>query len=647
MTIKRSTTIHRVLDEHPCHRLDDYVAAGGGRGLAAATALGPASTIDEVAASGLRGRGGAGFPTGVKWRTVATAETVAAPTPVVVNGAEGEPGTFKDRQLLRQNPFKVLEGALIAAAAVEASEVIVALKESFEHEQQIVADAIGQVVAAGWADGIDLRITLGPSAYLFGEETALLEVVEGRQPFPRVTPPYRRGLDPNEHAARRSASTVLLAGPGGTDEPPALVDNVETLANVPGILAEGADWYRTLGTAQSPGTLLCTITGRTRRHGVGEVPMGTPLGEIIELVGGGARPGRTIVAAISGVANPVLPASRFDTPATYEDMIAIGSGLGAGGFIVFDDESDLIAVAHAVARFLAVESCGQCEPCKLDGLAIAQHLDAIRTSHATDRDLTAIQQRLQTVARGARCFLAHQHQRVVSSILAEFPDALAEHVTGRRPSATCQLVAPIVDLVGGRAVLDTSQRAKQPDWTYGSTDSGSSPADLYANHPVHLHPPRVHELPLADDDADAADPFAEVRNGHRRIHESLIAAQAAGDDWSTAEPALRNLLHHLQVHDDITTQLLYPMLSRSADDIDADIDDIPHEQLAAALRNVEHILHDGHPPSTVELATIAELARQHIEADEREVLPLLRRNLDGDHLAKLRDALALATYRMA
>src|SRR5262245_46018678 len=193
METRLGITVHRVLDEHTCHRIDDYVAAGGGRGLAAARVLGADATIDEVAASGLRGRGGAGFPTGVKWRTVAAAATGAAATPVIVNGAEGEPGTFKDRELLRRNPFKVLEGALIAAIAVDAGEVIVALKASFEHERRIVAAAIEQVVAAGWAGDVSIRLLLGPGAYLFGEETALLEVVEGRQPFPRVDPPYRRG----------------------------------------------------------------------------------------------------------------------------------------------------------------------------------------------------------------------------------------------------------------------------------------------------------------------------------------------------------------------------------------------------------------------------------------------------------------------
>jgi hypothetical protein len=469
-------------------------------------------------------------------------------------------------------------------------------------------------------------------------------VIEGRQPFPRVTPPYRRGLDPNDPLARQSASTVRLAGPGGTDEPPAFVDNVETVANVPAIMAEGADWLRSMGTAASPGTLLCTITGRTVRHGVGEVEMGTPLGDIIDVVGGGPRPGHTLVAAISGVANPLVPAARFDTPATYEDMAAIGSGLGAGGFIVFDDESDLVAFAHAAARFLAVESCGQCEPCKLDGLAIADHLDAVRTSNATARDMAAIRANLETVTRGARCFLAQQQERVVASILAEFPDAFAEHVSGHRPAARCEVLAPVVDIVGGRAVLDSSQRAKRPDWSYRGAGSGASPADHYENQPVHIRPIKVHELPLAPDEGAGpeVDPFAEVLAGHRRIRESLAVAAAASDDWSAAEPALRDLLHHLQVHDDITSDVLYPMLERSAGAAGDDAVSAPQAEIEAALHGVERMLRAGPPLDSTRLDAVSELAHRHIDADEDDVLPMLRRGLDADHLDKLRDALAVA-----
>jgi NADH-quinone oxidoreductase subunit F len=525
--------------------------------------------------------------------------------------------------------------------------VIVALKNSFEQERRIVATAIDDVASAGWTERVGVRVVLGPTAYLFGEETAMLEVVEGRQPFPRVAPPYRRGLDPNDQPARRSASAVHLAGPGGTDESPALVDNVETLANVPSILAEGVEWFRSVGTSQSPGTLLGTITGRTRRHGVGEVPMGTPLGEIIDLIGGGARPGRTLVAAISGVANAIVPASLFDTPATYEDMRRIGSGLGAGGFIVFDDETDLVAVAHAAARFLAVESCGQCEPCKLDGLVISGHLDAIRASNATERDLTAIHQKLQTVTRGARCYLAQQQQQVVASVLSIFPEAFAQHIAKHRPTALCELLAPVVDIVGGQAVLDTSHRRKQPDWTYGRTDSGSFPADLYTDEPVHLHPARVTERPITVDDKvrlpdGIDDPFAEIRIGHRHIGESIDQVRSAGHDWSSLEPALHDLRHHLQVHDDITNGVLYPMLERAAGDAGDDLTIKPRDEIRSALHRVERILRSGTPPTTGELDEIADLVQQHDEAGEREVLPMLQECLDDVHLAKLSDALATA-----
>ena len=192
-------------------------------------------------------------------------------------------------------------------------------------------------------------------------------MIEGRQPFPRTAPPYREGLttDPVTDDGRIAATTSPGVGL-------VLANNVETLANVPGIVINGADWFRTLGTGDSPGTVVCTVSGDTRRAGVAEFPMGTPIGEIIEEIGGGARDDRRIVAAISGVANAILPVELFDTPACYDAMRAAGSGLGAAGFIVFDDATDMVAVAEGVSRFLAVESCGQCEPCKRDGLAVGR-----------------------------------------------------------------------------------------------------------------------------------------------------------------------------------------------------------------------------------------------------------------------------------
>jgi hypothetical protein len=208
--------------------------------------------------------------------------------------------------------------------------------------------------------------------------------------------------------------------------------------------------------------------------------MGTPLREIVERIGGGARSGHRVVAVMSGVANELVLADQLETPASYEAMAAIGSGLGTGGFIVFDDETDFAAVGHGVSRFLGVESCGQCTPCKQDGLALAELLDRVRSSDAHELDLVAIDDRLRTVADSARCGLATQHQLVVGSIALRFSDQLRAHVDGARAPADRVVVAPIVDIVDGVAVTDRGQVTKQPDWTHDPIDSGTSPAERLA-----------------------------------------------------------------------------------------------------------------------------------------------------------------------
>ncbi len=466
----------RILDPAPVATLADYVDSGGGRGLDAARKLGPLAIIDHVEASGLRGRGGAGFSTGRKWRTVAENLSALIPPAVVVNAAEGEPGTFKDRAILRRNPYKVLEGALAAAVAIGADRVVLALKASFSTELQRVREAIGEVRSAGWTDGVAFDVVEGPSHYLYGEETALLEVVAGRQPFPRLAPPFRHGVDVVGDVS--TVADVTMAGPGdATPAPPTLVNNVETLTNVAGILAEGPDWYRSVGTAESPGTIVCTVTGRTRRHGVAEFPMGTPLRQVVDEIGEGTAPGERVVAVMSGVANPLLPASLLDTAVSYEAMQAAGAGLGSAGFIVFDDTTDLVAVAHGVSRFLAVESCGQCTPCKQDGRTLADRLDRLRRSEGDEHDLAEVQDRLRSVIIGARCYLASQHQLVVESILELFPDQVRAHARREVDAADVELIAPILDLGEGRAVLDEAHLAKQPDWTFDAPDSGQAPAD--------------------------------------------------------------------------------------------------------------------------------------------------------------------------
>jgi len=249
------------------------------------------------------------------------------------------------------------------------------------------------------------------------------------------------------------AAKIAMAATGDlSDAPPTLANNVVTLANVPGILAQGAEWFRSVGTDDSPGTIVCTVTGQTPRHGVAEVAMGTPLRDVIDVIGGGALPERRHVAAMSGVAN---------------------------GFILFDDTTDFVAVAAGVSRFLGVESCGQCVPCKQDGLELAEILERMCKDTANEADLTELDKRIGTVADSARCNLALQHQLVVGNIRRLFPDQARAHTHVDARPVEPELIAAIVDIEDGRAVLDARQRAKQPDWSYDPVDSGKWPATRF------------------------------------------------------------------------------------------------------------------------------------------------------------------------
>jgi NADH-quinone oxidoreductase subunit F len=481
--------VHRVLPPTPIESLEEYVKTRGGRGIEAARHEDAEMLIAEVEAAGLRGRGGAGFPTGRKWRTVRENAADVLATTVVVNGAEGEPGTFKDRTIMRLDPYAVVEGAVIAARAVGANSVIFGLKRGFVPEVSRMRAAIAEMQREGWAEGVTLTVFEGPDEYLYGEETALLETLDGRYPFPRIAPPFRRGVtEVVEHADDVGSGSGLsahveMAGPRSeTGAPPTLVDNVETMANVPRIISRGADWFRTEGTAESPGTIVCTITGSTRRAGVGEVLMGTPLREAIETIGGGPRRGHSIKAVLPGVSNGVILEPLLDTPLSYEALAAIGSGLGAGGFIVYDDTDDLAAVAAGVSRFLAIESCGQCTACKRDGLTLASLLASVARSEATERNLGEVGDLVRTVSEGARCYLGLQHEAVVGSIVAAFGDEMQAHVNGKAAPVEPALITELVALEGDEAVFNERHLQKQPDWTYHAEDSGKWPAERLDEH---------------------------------------------------------------------------------------------------------------------------------------------------------------------
>jgi NADH-quinone oxidoreductase subunit F len=429
----------------------DYEAAGGGRGLQAALAAWPVAVIQEVARSGLRGRGGAGFPTGEKWRTVRAVG--AGPRFAVCNAAEGEPATFKDRLLLRTNPYQVLEGLAIAAYAVGAERAYIGLKETFTTEIRALTRALEEMQDADALGGVPVEVVLGPDLYLFGEETGLEEVIEGRPPLPRVARPFIQGM-----FARPPADN------------PTLVNNVETLTNVPHILADGADWLRANGTESAPGTMLFTVCGDVQQEGVFELPLGSPLRYLVEELAGGPPDGRTLKAIFPGASNAVVVSQQLDVPLDFDSMRRAGSGLGAGGFAVFDDSACMVQAAWRYSRFLYVESCGQCPACKFGTGEVTQTLAAIQAGGGTDRDLELILVRARGSTGGQKCALPTGESLLMQSLVQAFQAEFAGHVGKPCPLPRELPLHKLVDwdAGAGRFSYDLAYTHKQPDWTYAS-----------------------------------------------------------------------------------------------------------------------------------------------------------------------------------
>jgi len=416
-----------VLPSRSYRTLDEYLEAGGGEGLAIALGASPEAVVEEVARAGLRGRGGAGFPTGEKWRAVRADRS--ATRYLVCNAAEGEPGTFKDRWIIRRNPYQVLEGVAIAAYAVEAERAFVAVKAAFEREIAILRRAMEEMGERGLLGPVPLELVTGPHRYLFGEEKALLEVIEGGEPLPRVLPPYQVGL---------------FARPGSPN--PTAVNNVETLANVPPILRRGPDWFRTIGTPSSPGTMVFTVSGDVRRPGVYELPLGIPLRILIESFAGGTQEGRRIKAVLPGASNTILVDEQLDAPLDFDSMRAVGSGLGSGGFVVYDESACIVAVALLFARFLALESCGQCPACKLGSEEIADRLERIERGVGSRADLEVILARCRSVTGGQRCALPTGTSLLAQSAVHLFPEEFRSHLGTTCPRPRELLLPRFVDL---------------------------------------------------------------------------------------------------------------------------------------------------------------------------------------------------------
>lgn len=400
-------------------RIDHYLAQGGYSGFANAVSLGPQETIEEIKRAGLRGRGGAGFPTWRKWQF--TRDARAAKKYLVCNGSEGDPGTFSNKLLLESDPHSVLEGMLIAAFAVGAEEGYVYCPAEYSLALQRLRIALRQMSEYGLlGDDIlgssfhfSINIKEGAGAYICGEETALLECVEGKRGVPRLRPPF--------------PPTCGLWGL------PTVINNVETLACAAVILQDGIPRFSDLGTENSKGTKLFCLSGSIRRAGVIEVPFGITLREMTCEIGGGAPEGQQIKAVqTGGPGGGYLPAALLDTPVDLDSLLVLGSSVGSGGVVVIDEGSCIVDLARNSLEFAQRECCGQCVPCRLGTRQLLDILIDITEGKGTPRDCELLVELSEGIKLGSLCGLGQTAPNALLSTLRYFPEEYAAHIQQKR-----------------------------------------------------------------------------------------------------------------------------------------------------------------------------------------------------------------------
>ena len=391
--------------------LDDYRAHGGMAGLDTARAIGPAATVEAVTASGLRGRGGAGFPTGIKWKTVAEAPPGSSrkdPTNpgkyIVCNADEGDSGTYADRMLLEGDPFSLIEGMAIAALAVGATKGYVYTRSEYPQAIATFDQALAIARAAGiLGPDFDIEQRQGAGAYVCGEETSLLESLEGRRGQVRAKPPL--------------PAHVGLFGC------PTVINNLLTLATVPTILRDGAAAYQAIGIGRSRGTMPIQLAGNLRHAGLFEAGFGLTLGELVNDIGGGTRSGRPIRAVqVGGPLGAYFPPALFDTPFDYEAFAARDGLIGHGGVVVFDDTVDMARQARFAMEFCGIESCGKCTPCRIGSVRGMETVDRILAGHNVDANLELLRDLCHTMKFGSLCALGGFIPYPVLSAMNFFPD---------------------------------------------------------------------------------------------------------------------------------------------------------------------------------------------------------------------------------
>ena len=413
-------------------RLEVYERDGGYQAARRALReMQPEQLIEMVKASGLRGRGGAGFPTGVKWGFLP--KDNPKPRYLCVNADESEPGTFKDRQIIEFNPHLLIEGTLLSAYAIQSHTAYIYIRGEFAFGAKVLEDAIAEAYAAGhlgrgiYGTGYDLDITVhrGAGAYICGEETGLIESLEGKRAYPRIKPPF-----PATH---------------GLFGCPTIVNNVETLACVPPIVARGAEWFKGIGPEKSPGPKLYCVSGHVARPGVFELPMGTSLREIIYTHAGGVRNGKQLKAVIPGGSSvPVLRADEIDVAMDFESVAKAGSLLGSCGVIVMDEDTCMVRALQIIARFYRHESCGQCTPCREGTGWLEDLLMRLEYGGARASDVDLLRRVADNMMGNTVCVLADAAAMPVQSFLTKFRPEFERHVeaggcparaAGSRPAA--------------------------------------------------------------------------------------------------------------------------------------------------------------------------------------------------------------------
>ncbi len=417
--------------------LEEYAARGGYRALwHALWQMKPEQVVDEVTASGLRGRGGAGFPTGRKWRAVREAK--GTPKYIVCNADEGDPGAYMDRGVLEGDPHSVIEGMLIGAYAMGASSGVIYVREEYPLAVARIREAIDQAERAdllgddilGSAFSFRISVVKGAGAFVCGEETALIASLEGRVGEPRPRPPY-----PSEK---------------GLWGKPTCINNVETWATVPVIVSRGGAWFATIGTERSKGTKVFSLVGNVANTALIEVPMGTTLGDVVNEIGGGVPKGRTAKAVqTGGPSGGCIPAGQFGLPVDYESLTQAGSIMGSGGMIVMDDHTCMVDIARYFLGFLEDESCGKCFPCRVGTQRMKEVVTRISEGRGREEDLDLLEDLGWLVGEASLCGLGQSAPNPVLSTVRYFRDEYLAHIRDRKcPAKVCkQLITYTIDPV--------------------------------------------------------------------------------------------------------------------------------------------------------------------------------------------------------